>query len=90
MKPVCDFCSDTRVVHRYQADDFVLAEDKPVMTEWCACKECVELITQDKWNELANRAAHMFQLKHWAVDDYLFKEIIRSHALFRLHRKPER
>lgn len=94
MKRECDFCSDNtqEIVHWYPAEDFMIdANQPPLMSTggWAACAKCASLINLGEWNALANHSAETFQHRHGHIDSYLFKEIIRCHANFRLHRKDQ-
>jgi hypothetical protein len=91
----CDFCNTSPAFKGYQCQTFELS-GLPVFRNgsglWTTCRKCSELVDQEKWASLADRAMRKFVKQH-AVPRHevpvlwgQFTEIVR---LFAQHRKGE-
>jgi len=59
--PVCDFCSSKKIVGDIKAKSFDMPEfGLGSITDWAACRICLELIKAKKWEELENRSVKSF------------------------------
>ncbi len=66
----CDFCQSSPVFTVYPCSNF-LVNGLPVFPgrvtgSWATCRKCAELVTSERWNELAERAYRKFLKRHGA------------------------
>jgi hypothetical protein len=92
----CDFCTAEPIQKMYSCANF-LWQSQNIFShgsvgEWAACRECAELIDNEKWNSLTERSLRYFLRKH-TVPRYdvpiLREQFCGIHELFRQHRLPE-
>jgi hypothetical protein len=81
-EPICDFCSDTPVVARYHAEDFLTVSNDILVSEsvgdWAACSTCEALIDAGRWDDLINHAVERFFVVHPDMKD-MPMDIIREY-----------
>ena len=65
----CDFCCTSPVFRLYRCANFS-AKGKLVFSSgvsvgsWATCRRCAELVDNDKWDDLTNRAVRKFLKRH--------------------------
>lgn len=86
---ICDFCSDPKPYASYPAQDMdasnILGLPNTVKAtsvgEWCACKECYDLIEKDDYEALSLRSVNHWP---WLTDKAdAFKYLRALHLKFR-------
>jgi hypothetical protein len=89
---VCDFCADPYPVTTYLCATFIWNKDAavpaPANGAWAACEVCADLIDDEDWEELADRAFDRFCEVHnlpLLYQPELRREIEELHELFRRH-----
>lgn len=88
--PVCDFCSDPKVVAALPCEDFAFQKNPAEHSSigaWAACETCDKLIREEKWEELLNRSLEQYRKTFGFVPLDLKKHIRDLHRLFRKHRR---
>ncbi len=102
-EPICDFCSSPDLFYAYLAADFTAAEvvipnagtfALNSLGAWLACRECTDLIEEEKWEELLDRSFRSFRELHGPemgmteADEPTMREFLRDiHAGFRSFRR---
>jgi len=89
----CDFCNTSPAFKGYQCENFEVS-GLPVFKNgsgiWTTCRKCSELVDEEKWSSLADRAVRKFVKRHTVPRHEVpvlwgqFTEIVR---LFAKHRK---
>lgn len=89
---VCDFCADPYPVTTYHCATFMWNKDAavpaPANGVWSACEVCADLIDDQDWEELSDRAFERFCEVHnlpLLYQPELRHEIEELHELFRQH-----
>src|SRR3984893_16709694 len=66
----CDFCQSSPVFTVYPCSNF-LVNGLPVFPgrttgSWATCRKCTELVDQERWSDLTERAYRKFAKRHGA------------------------
>jgi hypothetical protein len=92
----CDFCTAEPIQKLYRCGNFLWQRQSIFphgsVGEWAACRECAELIDNEKWNSVTERSLRYFLRKHTVprYDFPILREQFREiHELFRQHRLSE-
>lgn len=85
---VCDFCSSPKVYGAFQCEDFVAIREGGFELGskggWAACRECHDLIEEDKWRELLHRSVMIFANDCPVIPiEFAMPLIKKTHDLFR-------
>jgi hypothetical protein len=91
-RDICDFCSDPSPVRTFDAETFIDATLDPAAESrggWMACGPCAQMIDSEQWETLANRATDAFCRKYgvWVQRADVRVHVLKTHALFRQHRR---
>jgi hypothetical protein len=88
---VCDFCSAVPVVKIYDAPPILVdlphAQIHVLDTKWTACRACANLIDEDRWEELTDRAVATWHSEAQARGIRIGERDLRDikEEMFRLH-----
>lgn len=81
---LCDFCSADGTAWVLPVRDFATVPGVSASRgDWAACDACASLIRRGKWNELLDRAAHYFTLRHGPMPPEMRSSLRRLYAAVR-------
>lgn len=85
--PVCDFCSDPRIVTDYDCSDYVIPVTGPdgktmklgSKGKWAACAQCAAIVDRGDQEALLQRSMECLFLKHpeWPREGYVIEGTIK-------------